>query len=473
MIRRALPLGAIFAVLLAIVGTGTSARAAATFENITVDNSQAPKQLTFKVTLSAPADVTEATLRFRVAGRASSGIGQPADPITPARNLTVSVVVQTNTAGNYIPVGSDITDYWRVQTADGQTTESPDAKFTYLPAGTWRSVGDENVIVYFQGDREAIARSYVAATTETLDKMATGVLGTALRQKPVKAMLFSAERDLEQARAGGPTTHDQSVTNCGTKVSVDVIHLIHVQCGSPDITDTFRHELTHILTQAAGSPDLEGALYRAPSWLDEGTAMYGQTGPGQQLATAQAAARGNRLIPFSQINLANDRANTTELFYGQSYLMVKFLIDRAGPAKFAELFATMKKGVAYETAMKTVYGFDMTGFEKEFLASVGATGPAPTVAPTTRPAGSQPTAAPTTRGSGAQPTAAPTRAPAQDTGDDNSIDGMAIGIFGAAILFGLLGVMAFLISMVLQNNRKRAAAAGASPSPGDHRPRDD
>ncbi|MBK6664514.1 MAG: hypothetical protein IPG47_17760 [Thermoflexaceae bacterium] len=101
--RRALSLGAFLAILFAILGTGTSARAAATFENITVDNSQAPKQLTFKVTLSAPADITEATLRFRVAGRASSGIGQPADPITPARNLTVSVVMQTNTAGNYIP----------------------------------------------------------------------------------------------------------------------------------------------------------------------------------------------------------------------------------------------------------------------------------------------------------------------------------------------------------------------------------
>ncbi len=42
------------------------------------------------------------------------------------------------------------------------------------------------------------------------------------------------------------------------------------------------------------------------------------------------------------------------------------------------------------------------------------------------------------------------------------------------VLFGLLGVMAFLISMVLQNNRKRAAAAGsAPPSPGDHRRLDD
>ncbi len=470
MIRRASLLGAFAAVLFALLGPGTAAHAAPTFEGQSVDNSQYPKQLTFKVTLSSPVDITDATLSFQVTGRASRGSGRPADTVAPGKNMTVTVVVPTNTQASYIPVGSGIRYYWRVQTADGQTTESAETAFTYLPPGDWKSVSNESFVVWYQGNREAVAQSYLKAGDETLQKMATGVLGTALRQKPVNAILFNAEKDLETARAGGATTHDQSVTNCGTKVAVDVIHLIHVTCGSPDVTDTFRHELTHILTQAAGSPDLEGALYKPPSWLDEGTAMYGQTTAGDQGAAAAAAARANRLIPFSQINLAQDKANTVQVFYGQSYMMVKFLIEKSGPAKYAELFAQMRKGNRFEDALKATYGFDMTGFEQEFLASAGAAGSAPTAAPTQR-AQNQPTAAPTTRSSGGQPTAAPTRAPAQGSSDENSVDAVTVGIFGAAVLFALFAVMAFLISMVLQNNRKRAAASG--PRPTDWRPPQD
>ncbi len=49
------------------------------------------------------------------------------------------------------------------------------------------------------------------------------------------------------------------------------------------------------------------------------------------------------------------------LFYGQSWSLVSFLIDTYGEDDFAQLFAEIKGGVTTDSALDTVYGFDQDG----------------------------------------------------------------------------------------------------------------
>jgi hypothetical protein len=59
------------------------------------------------------------------------------------------------------------------------------------------------------------------------------------------------------------------------------------------------------------------------------------------------------------------------LFYGQSWSLVSFLVDTYGADKFAALFAEMKSGKTTDAALEAVYGFDQDGLEDEWRAGVG------------------------------------------------------------------------------------------------------
>jgi hypothetical protein len=286
---------------------------------------------------------------------------------------------------------------------------------------------------------------------------------------PVKVVMFADEAESDLARPGSGGRFDAAVTTCGTKVTNDIVLVIPIACGSADRTDTLRHEFGHILNETAG----EGTLAKLPSWIDEGMAVYAQSSPGDYRQAFDAAARANRLIPFAQMAVPATNPSQVGIFYGQSWAMVSYLIEKEGPETFAELMATIKGGRRYDQALTQVYGFaSLQAFEDEFREAVGAGQQA---TPTARPtSAATPTARP-------QATATPTRATGgvAASGDD---DGGGIGtgtivIGGVAMLFLLGAVFAFLMSMMMANNRKAAEARAAGngshgtdwrpPDPGD------
>ena len=464
MIRRALALTVLTVLCLgASFASAVPASAEATIESSTVQNDY-PKSLTFKVTAKGDSDITDVTLSYSLVGRGTSALGKPSE-FTAAKNLSAEVVVQVNSGQSYIPVGSEFVYSWQVTTADGKTTSSAEQRFFFLPPNQqWKTVQGDFMVVYYHGDKEVLAQTYLKAGLATFDKIGKQLFNIELKQAPVKVILFDDEKESDLARPGaGLGTFDAAVTTCGTKVTIDILLIIPVSCGTSDRTDTLRHEFGHILNQTAG----EGSLGKLPSWLDEGTAVYAQTTPGDGYVGAfAAAAKSGRLIPFAQMGTPSGDANRVNLFYGQSWAMAKYLIDKGGPAQYAQFFATIKKGSRFDDALKQVYGFDLAGFEQEFVKA--QSGSAPTVAPTTRPAQTSPTALATTRPAQSVATVRPTTAAigrTQDSGGtDGGIDKVAVGIIGAAVLFALLGVFSFLLANMLGSSR-RAPASGGPPPP--------
>ena len=445
-------LGALF--VAALLSTqATLVRAEAVIEASSVDNGY-PKQLTFKVTARSDSEITDVSLAYSITGRGTSALGKPANPPS-GKNVTVEVVLQVNSGASYIPVGSEFVYHWEITSADGKTVSGPEQTFFYLPPNQdWKSVKGDFMTIYYHGDKEALANTYLKAGVETYDKIGRALFGVTLKQIPVKVILFDNEKESDLSRPGaGAGAFDAAVTTCGTKVTNDIILLIPVACGSTDRTDTLRHEFGHILNQTAG----EGLLTKLPSWLDEGTAVFAQTGPGDYQSAFTQAARDKKLIPFSEMGTPTSDARKVGIFYGQAFNMVTFLVEKGGPAKYGEFFATMKKGQRFDQALKTVYGFDMNGFEAEFLAAQGSSAPRPTAAPTQRP-------------QQAQPSAAPTNAPQVAQSQPPKSDGTGIStaskvIVGAAMLFALLAVLSFLIVQMMSNNRTRTGAASTSASP--------
>jgi hypothetical protein len=130
---------------------------------------------------------------------------------------------------------------------------------------------------------------------------------------------------------------------------------------------TLRHELAHVVTAIAG----EGPYTSLPAWLDEGTAVYQQHDPeGFGAAVESAISRGNVLSLRSITSYPGD-PDKVNLFYGQSWSVVSYLVDTYGEAKFAELFAEIKSGKTTDNALEAVYGFDQGGLDNEWRESHG------------------------------------------------------------------------------------------------------
>lgn len=450
--RSALGLAALLALVMAVLGVPGRADGAAIIESTTVENGY-PRSLTFRVTARADVEITDATLHYAIKGRGTLALDKPKD-LTPARTLTAEVELLVNTGQNYIPVGSEFTYYWEVTTADGQVARSEEQYFLYLPPDRqWRSVANDFMVVYYHGDRETLARAYLDAGTDTYRRIGQELYGITLTTLPVKVVLFATESEMDPARPGRGGSFDAAVTTCGTKVTNDILLMIPVQCGTNDRTDTLRHELGHILNEVAG----EGTLAKLPAWLDEGAAVYAQSSPGDYESAFRAAVRADRLIPFSQMVVPASNPQLVGVFYGQAYFMVKFLIEREGPERFAELMRTIKSGKRYDQAIEQVYGLSLAAFEEAFRAEYGLQSRA------------TPTAAPTRPAQQAQPTVAPTRGAAQASGDGgNGPDRALLVIFGLAVLLALAAVFSWLLAMMLANGRQGGgpAAPGGDGGPG-------
>ncbi len=419
------------------------AAAETVIESSTVENGY-PKTLTFKVTARADAEITDVTLEYSIKGRGTSALGKP-DDLTPARTLSAEVVLQVNSGASYIPVGSEFTYRWRIQTAAGETVTGPDQQFLFLPPDKdWKTVSNDFMTVYYHGDRESIASSYLKAGQETYDRIGKGMYNITLKTLPVKVILFANEQESDLARPGTGGSFDAAVTTCGTKVTDDILLIIPVACGSPDRTDTLRHELGHILNETAG----ESALGKLPSWLDEGAAVYAQSSPGGYESAFESAVRANRLISFNQMSVPASTADQVGVFYGQSYFMVKFLIDAQGEAAFGGFMATIKQGARFDDALSRVYGYaTLSAFENAFRASYKlAPVTAPTVEPTRRPQQDDPT-----------PTASPTASAGEAESDDSGRIGRGtILIFGVGLLLLLAAVFAYLLALMAGNARREA-----------------
>ncbi len=460
--RVALTLFAAFVAAFIFVASYARPTAAETvIESSTLQNNY-PGNLTFKVTARADTDITDITLNYAIKGRGTSALGKPSS-LAPGKNLSAEVVIQVNTSSNYLPVGSDFTYHWEITTADGQKFVGPDQSFFYLPPDKdWKNVSNDFMTVYYHGSREAIATAYLAAGAETYERIGKQLYNTTLTQLPVKVIMFADEAESDLARPGSGGRFDAAVTTCGTKVTNDIVLVIPIACGSADRTDTLRHEFGHILNETAG----EGTHAKIPSGLDEGAAVYAQSSPGDYQQAFTQAARANRLIPFAQMAVPASNPNQVGVFYGQAWAMVSYLIDKGGEDKFGEYMATIKGGRRYDAALTEVYGYaNLQAFEDEFKAAVGSGQQAsPTPRPTTGP--TRPATSAT-----AAPTRTPSGAVASTGGDDDNSIGTGTIVIGAITVFLLLGaVFAFLISMMMANNRKvaeaRAATAPNAPAAG-------
>lgn len=316
-----------------------------------------PDGLTFDVSVESEQPVESLRLRYRVLPDGSAASGVP--DFEPGTSFSTTFTLGGGDL--YLPPGTRIEYHWEAEGTAGDVATTPEETIVYEDTRfDWRTLEANGVTVHYYSGDEDDAQAMLDVAQESL--AGTEELLGASVEFPVNVRIYASSDDMRDALRRRSESYESQIITAGVRVSSDTVLVL----GNVSFT-TLRHELAHVVTAVAG----EGPFGTLPAWLDEGTAVYAQGDPeGFGGAIERAIDRGNVLSVRSITSYQGDPSKV-ELFYGESWSLVSFLVDTYGDEKFAQLFAEIKSGNTTDDALVTVYGFDQDGLENEWRASVG------------------------------------------------------------------------------------------------------
>ena len=374
-----------------------------------------PNGMTFAVTASSDSPINDLKIRYKILPDGTSANASP--KFQPA--TSVSATFDLGGASLYLPPGTVVEYHWEATDANGNQARTETASFFYNDVRfQWTPLEANGITIYYYSGSQDDAQAMLQTATQIIGLMSQ--LLSANITYPIKVWIYKNNDDMRPALQHQSATFEASVITEGVRVASDTVLIL----GNGSL-GTLRHELTHVVTHAAG----ESALGHLPAWLDEGTAVYGQQDPGGFADAVDQAIRRGNVFSVRQLTSYTGDPNAVNLFYGQSWSLVKYLNDTYGPEKFAKVFAEIKKGSTIDEALKAAYGFDQDGLDNEWRAAHGLPPRA-----TQEPQQQQPQT--TTVASGSQ------NSPQNDSGGGTStfvLIALAAGLIVLAAAIGLAG----------------------------------
>lgn len=289
--------------------------------------------------------------------------------------------------GGYLPPGASGEYSWHIEDEAGNVLDTPRHSFRVLDrTQAWQTRSDDRLSVsWYIGDA-----SFGAAVFERArEARAFLTRQLAIQEvKPLQIFIYGDRADFFRAL---PVTAAEWT---GGRIFPEY-GVILINFGPDDLEWGLRatsHELSHAILDARISSPL-GRL-SLPRWLNEGLAVYNETTdhtPDPQFEkTLQHARRRNALLPLSQ--LAEDfprDSDLANLAYGQSYSVVKFMIEELGADKFAQLLDVFRRGAAPDDALWQIYDMRQDELENAWRHHIGVPpreiSPRPTLEVVARP----------------------------------------------------------------------------------------
>ncbi|MEE8337597.1 MAG: peptidase MA family metallohydrolase [Dehalococcoidia bacterium] len=309
-----------------------------------------PLGITFVVRVRAAAGLESAELIYKLLNPDGDVGGSGKGTFTPGVETDVTFLLETQTFERFIPIGSTFVYHWELVDSEGDRFSTPEREFTFLDGRfNWFQLTRTGVTVYWYGDNESKAMTALDVTRESMENISQ-LLETAVPYT-VKVIVYGSGADgaLAQRSRG---VLDQYIDTQGQRVAPDLL-LIYEP--NPDV---IRHEAAHIVTHVAG----DGPFTSLPSWIDEGVAVFAQsTLSGGYRSAIEFGVSTDTTLSLREMGAPPNRAGLVNLFYGQSYSVVQFLIDEYGQQQLAEAFRVHYAGSRIDGALLEVYGFDQNG----------------------------------------------------------------------------------------------------------------
>jgi hypothetical protein len=321
-----------------------------------------PNGIIFKLDFESEEPVTEVRFRYAIAPDGSRAYGVPECTGVTSVQCTFDL---KSTVSNFLIPGIEITYFWEIKDQAGRTVETDPGRCMYEDDRfQWKTLSEGGLTVWFYAGSESDMRGLLSVGQDTLTRMGS-LVGTEV-DFPVKVFVYDSAEDMQPVILARQLSPEHGVITLGEVVVSDTA--VVARDLSP--SDILRHELSHIVLRRA----VRGPFSDLPAWLEEGVAVYGQSQPLAEMESAlEAAIKSNRPLTIRSLSSASvgESDGNVGLFYGQSYSVVRFLIDEYGEEKLRDLLAAFREGNRTDDALMQVYGFDQDGLENAWRQSVG------------------------------------------------------------------------------------------------------
>lgn len=260
---------------------------------------------------------------------------------------------------------------FRVTLPDGSTAVSSEASVTVTDDRfQWKTLdGDIVRLHWYQGD-DAFAQRAVQIGDAAIHG-AEQLLGVTETQK-VDFFIYASEDPFRAALGPGirENVGGEAVTSIRTLFGL--IDPSQINSDWVDILVT--HELTHLVFNTA----VQNPYHQPPRWVNEGLAVFRSQGynAGDRGIVAQSV-RASTIIPLDGLAGLFPTGDGFAQAYAESVSAVSYIVDTFGQDALVKLIRSYATGVTDDEAFTAAIGRDTTTLGNEWLASLGATAPAP------------------------------------------------------------------------------------------------
>ena len=324
-----------------------------------------PDEVVFRLEAEAQSPITEVTLFYSVGGQRVKRYGYPS--FAPGARVATDFSLKTGGA-SYLPSGVDIEFYYEIRDADGNTLSTEPSSLEYRdPRYRWQELRQGGLVVVWHDLPADKVMDVAAEVDRRLDKV-IGLVGLE-KASSIKAVIVNSRREADSVFPFLSEAARRGHLYGGFAMrQFDLFILAGLSA------DGMVHEATHLLLDDA----LASPRASVPAWLNEGLAMYFETGSHGREATLARAARRGRLMGLRAMNTVPGRPEDVRMFYAQSWSVVKYMIDGYGPERMTALVGSIGDGQRVDQAFRQAYGIGLEELERRWRAeAIGTTFIAP------------------------------------------------------------------------------------------------
>lgn len=263
-----------------------------------------------------------------------------------------------------VPVGQRIEYEWLIVDDAGDDLNTSPIELEYQDDRfTWKTLEEGDVVLFWYGADKEQAERLLGYATASLTRL-QDEMGVALDQ-PAHIYVYQSKSDMSLALPRNSDAYDDRILTLG--VVVDDATLL-ILGSHPDVEGTMAHELSHVVVGLL----TDNPYASLPRWLDEGLAMYSEGAlPGGNRRALDSAIRRDQLISVRSLSGYTGDPSQVDLFYGEVYSLVEFLLQTYGKEKMGELLTAMREGLYQEDALQRVYGFGLDELDAQWRESIG------------------------------------------------------------------------------------------------------
>jgi hypothetical protein len=261
-------------------------------------------------------------------------------------------------------LGRELVAWWELHMANGSILRTDQQRHTYIDENhDWKLLQGERVDYYWYGSDARLAQRLLDTAEEVIELLAEDV-GIVVERR-VHIYAYNTAAHMSRAIFSRSQVYDDRVMTLGVSVGNETLLLLATYSDAERIA---AHELSHVIVgMVTNNPYSQVAR-----WLDEGLAMYAEGDlPANNRQALERAVRADALLSVRSMSSYSGQAGEVDLYYGQAYSIVTFMLDAYGRDKMRELLIVFGEGTRQEDALQRVYGLTLEELDNEWRASLG------------------------------------------------------------------------------------------------------